>query len=66
MREVKAKHCNTCLYSYYTEERTGIGTAMRQRCRNPAYNAPSYTHDMLMEDWDLGHCRFWVSQTQKG
>jgi len=30
------------------------------------YNSPNYTHDMFMEDWDRGYCRFWAPQTKKG
>lgn len=58
MREPKT-HCDTCACSYREQGDP------RQRCRNPAYNAPSYTHDMLMEDWGQGYCRFWTPQTER-
>ena len=57
-----AKHCNTCLHSYMECEHFHI----RQKCRSPKYNSPNYTHEMLMEDWGRGHCRFWTPNIQKG
>ncbi len=54
------KHCGTCAFSYYPE-----GEA-REHCSNPNYNSSTYTHDMLMEDWGQGHCRFWTPKTMKG
>ena len=39
---------------------------LRQKCRSPEHNSPNYTHDMLMEDWGQGFCRFWTPQIQKG
>lgn len=57
-----AKHCNTCLHFYMECEHFHI----RQKCRNPKYNSPNYTHEMLMEDWGQGHCRFWTPNIQKG
>lgn len=53
------KHCDTCRYSY---RESGDP---RQKCRNEAYNAPSYTHDMLMEDWGQDHCRFWAPKIER-
>ncbi|MCM1297761.1 MAG: hypothetical protein NC311_19665 [Muribaculaceae bacterium] len=53
------KHCDTCRYAYLEPECAGKRDCLRQRCGSPEYNAPTYTHDMLMEDWGRGHCRFW-------
>ncbi len=39
---------------------------LRQKCRSVEYNSPNYTHDMLMEDWGQGYCRFWAPKTKKG
>lgn len=56
------KSCNNCLYSYMECEHFHL----RQKCRSQEYNSPNYTHDMLMEDWGRGHCRFWAPNIQKG
>lgn len=52
------KSCNTCAHSYMDHE----GFRLRQKCRSPEYNAPEYTHDMFMEDWSQGYCRFWTPE----
>lgn len=59
------KHCNICLYSYLENEKLGSKTITTQMCRNPDYNSPDYTHEMLMEDWGKGYCRFWTPRLQK-
>ena len=56
------KNCSNCLHSYMECERFHL----RQKCRSLEYNSPNYTHDMLMEDWGQGYCRFWAPNTQKG
>ena len=56
------KHCDTCDYSYMERE----GFVLRQKCRSTEYNAENYTHELLMEDWGRGHCRFWTPKTRKG
>ena len=50
------KACSNCLHSYMECEHFHL----RQKCRSPEYNSLSYTHDMLMEDWGQGYCRFWA------
>ena len=54
------KTCDTCAHAYY--DPAGAGT---QNCSSPNYNSQSYTHDMLMEDWSQGRCRFWAPQIQE-
>ena len=54
------KCCRSCAFSRYLQGET------RERCGSPDYNAPTYTHDMLMEDWGQGYCRFWTPKTQEG
>ena len=56
------KSCDTCLHSYMECEHFHL----RQKCRSPEYNSLNYTHDMLVEDWGQGFCRFWAPNTQKG
>lgn len=54
------KTCDTCAHAYYDP-----AEAETQNCSNPNYNSQSYTHDMLMEDWSHGHCRFWAPKIQE-
>lgn len=54
------KRCSTCASSYYPTD------GKREHCSNPNYLSPNYTHDMRMEDWSLGYCRFWAPKRQKG
>lgn len=56
------KSCSNCRYSYMGRE----DFRPCQKCSNLDYNSPSYTHEMFMEDWELGYCRFWAPNTQKG
>ena len=58
---VQTKLCNDCLHSYMECEHFHL----RQKCRSLEYNSPNYTHDMLMEDWGQGCCRFWTPNTKK-
>jgi len=61
------KHCDTCEYSYMSTEKneyTEHGIMPVQRCSSADYNSPSYTNQMLMEDWGQGHCRFWAPKIQ--
>ena len=51
MSEIE-KHCGNCAFSCYP------GGETREHCSSPDYNATTYTHEMLMEDWGQGHCRF--------
>ena len=54
------KNCHTCFYAYDVPERVSSGREiLRQHCRSAAFNSPFYTIKHLLEDWDLGHCRFW-------
>ena len=53
------KHCDTCLYACRDRDDP------RQKCSSWAYNASTYTHDMLMEDWGRGYCRFWTPNIKK-
>ena len=55
------KSCDTCLHSYMECEHFHL----RQKCRSPEYNSLNYTHDMLVEDWGQGYCRFWTPKTEK-
>ena len=55
------KSCDTCLHSYMECEHFHL----RQKCRSPEDNSLNYTHDMLVEDWGQGYCRFWTPKTQK-
>ena len=54
--------CDACAHSYMERE----NSKLRQKCRSPEYNAATYTHEMFMEDWGLGYCRFWTPKIQKG
>lgn len=65
MREDE-KHCDTCRYSYLEPDHTKGRGHLRQNCSSLAYNSSEYTHDMLMEDWGRGYCRFWAPKTRKG
>lgn len=59
--EKTKKHCNTCRHSYMVVEPNAYipeGVPM-QYCASPLYNSSDYTHEMRMEDWDKGFCRFW-------
>ncbi len=56
------KSCSTCQHAYMECEHFQL----RQKCRSMEYNSPNYTHDMLMEDWGRGYCRFWAPNTKKG
>ncbi len=56
------KSCSTCQHAYMECEHFRL----RQKCRSAEYNSPNYTHDMLMEDWGRGYCRFWVPNTKEG
>ena len=40
------------------------GGVETQHCRNPIYNSEAYTHEMLLEDWDKGYCRYWNPKKQ--
>ena len=55
------KNCGNCLHSDMECENFHL----RQKCRSPEYNSLNYTHDMLVEDWGQGYCRFWTPKTQK-
>lgn len=55
------RHCDKCKYSYKEMEH-GILT---QFCNNSDYNSCDYTHEMLMEDWGKGHCRFWEAKEEE-
>ena len=58
------KNCDTCRHSFDQIEETSGGAAVRrQHCDSPDYNAPSYTEEMMLEDWDRGYCRFWEPRT---
>lgn len=61
------KHCNTCEHSYYqTVQNAYISDGVKtQFCRSADYNSDDYTHEMLMEDWDKGYCRFWTPRKGK-
>lgn len=61
MRE-NEKNCDTCAHSYMDRE----NFRLRQKCRSSEYNSPTYTHEMFMEDWCQGYCRFWAPKTRKG
>lgn len=61
MRE-NEKSCDNCAHSYIERE----NFKLRQKCRSSEYNASAYTHEMFMEDWGLGYCRFWAPKTRKG
>ena len=51
---------SNCAFSCYPRGET------REHCSSPDYNATTYTHEMLMEDWGQGHCRFWAPKIQEG
>lgn len=55
------KNCDNCNYSYLKRDEFHLipGREFLQHCASEQYNAPSYTHEMLMEDRSGGHCRFW-------
>ena len=55
------RHCDTCLHSYMEREHFRL----RQKCSSPEYNSPNYTHDMRMEDWGRGCCRFWAPKHER-
>lgn len=55
------KHCSNCRFSYFRQEEKSIlhpGGVRRQHCGNTKYLAA--THEMLMEDRNGDHCRFWA------
>lgn len=54
------KSCDTCAHSYIVQ-----GDVKTQNCGSPDYNSESYTHEMLMEDWDQGYCRFWSPKNEE-
>lgn len=62
------KHCNTCLYSYWQEDHSGVNPKMRlaQHCRNPVYNSPAYTEKMMLADSARDYCRLWTPRPGKG
>ncbi len=41
----EVRRCDTCLYAYRDQD------DLRQKYSNRMYNASTYTHDKLMEDW---------------
>lgn len=58
------KRCSNCHFSYKVVEDTGHKALC---CRNPRYNSNAYTTEMMLEDWDLGRCRFWTpKKVRKG
>lgn len=59
----ETKSCTTCAYSYYLTDAHDNPT--EQCCSNEKYNAPEYTREMLMEDWDKGYCRFWTPKEER-
>ena len=61
------KHCDTCIYSYQSKDRDSLlpFRKLRQHCRNPHYNAPTYTHTLFMEDREKDYCRFWAPGAER-
>ena len=62
------KTCDTCGYSYLEWDEFHLipGREFLQHCASKKYNAPSYTHEMIMEDRSGCHCRFWAPKIRKG
>ncbi len=61
-----AKSCDNCRFAYWQIERDSVrGNSIRQHCRNPSYNSPEYTQEMMLEDWTKGCCRFWESSGER-
>lgn len=60
------KTCDNCNHSYLERDELHLipGRKFLQHCDSKKYNAPSYTHEMIMEDRSGGHCRFWAPQIQ--
>ena len=54
------KKCSNCRFSYAAQDFSG--RAKGQNCSSQKYNSPDYTNEMLMEDWNKGHCRFWEAK----
>lgn len=61
------KHCTTCDHSHHQMERNTYipGGVKTQHCASTDYNSDDYTHEMLMEDWGKGYCRFWTPQKER-
>ena len=55
----EVRRCDTCLYAYRDQD------DLRQKYSNRMYNASTYTHDKLMEDWGQGYCRFWAPKIER-
>ena len=64
MKEIE-KHCDNCRFSYLEPERERTRIILRQKCRNPDYNASKNIHNSIMEDWGLDFCRFWAPKTER-
>ena len=64
MKEIE-KHCDNCRFSYLEPERDRTRIILRQKCRNPDYNASKNIHNSIMEDWGLDFCRFWAPKTER-
>ena len=64
MKEIE-KHCDNCLFSYLEPERERTRIILRQKCRNPDYNASKNIHNSIMEDWGRDFCRFWAPKTER-
>jgi len=59
------KHCDNCRFSYLEPERERTRIILRQKCRNPDYNASKNIHNSIMEDWGRDFCRFWAPKTER-
>lgn len=61
------KHCSSCAYSYRQMEQSvrHFGGVKTQHCASADYNSDDYTHEMMMEDWNKGYCRFWTPKEER-
>lgn len=61
------KHCDTCMYSDRPMRKNAYATnsAKAQHCTSAGYNSENYTHEMMMEDWGKGYCRFWTPKKER-